>query len=457
MSRFIEGLNDLLYDFDEFVDSENFEAEKFTELQDLSKKAGPRIFHIIRWMQLPPPHLDHDLESVSSSMTAGQAVMVRQPSDDDIPPRRESLPYPEGPEPDVKYATMPYPSAPNPDSPRVAHLPSVQEEEPPPPPPPFLDPWSQGSQNPSEEPDRRRDVIASSNSTLGPSTNSDYNSSPMITSNAKSPKPSSAVAPRSPNYIVTTAPAISQLEHAVGLPRYSGRDSISPIPPMPNLRDSVGSSTNASARSSVSDARRERDSTFDIVSPISPMNRTSGYSLDSPTQSQSQKQSPHVPPLFTRPGTSFSANSVNDGMETVILPMPSVPDGLIPVEVEVEVSEPVSPLPEPEAQLGGCGIHLDSSYYQFKGFCNGAMEITQGGLGVKHIKKQVSIYSSVNPTPPWLTIVSQGLATGNIEVAKCKACAYELEWKAVERDVNNEGTYPCAPVLITSSIAFSLT
>lgn len=33
----------------------------------------------------------------------------------------------------------------------------------------------------------------------------------------------------------------------------------------------------------------------------------------------------------------------------------------------------------------------------------------------------------------------QGLAVGNIEVAKCKACAYELEWKAVERDLNNEG------------------
>lgn len=33
----------------------------------------------------------------------------------------------------------------------------------------------------------------------------------------------------------------------------------------------------------------------------------------------------------------------------------------------------------------------------------------------------------------------KGLAVGNIEVAKCKACAYELEWKAVERDLNNEG------------------
>lgn len=30
---------------------------------------------------------------------------------------------------------------------------------------------------------------------------------------------------------------------------------------------------------------------------------------------------------------------------------------------------------------------------------------------------------------------------GSIEVAKCIACAYELEWKAVERDLNNEGKF----------------
>lgn len=34
------------------------------------------------------------------------------------------------------------------------------------------------------------------------------------------------------------------------------------------------------------------------------------------------------------------------------------------------------------------------------------------------------------------------MSEGNIEVAKCKACAYELEWKAVQRDINNEGKTP---------------
>lgn len=38
---------------------------------------------------------------------------------------------------------------------------------------------------------------------------------------------------------------------------------------------------------------------------------------------------------------------------------------------------------------------------------------------------------------PVLT-VSKGLSGGFKEVAKCKSCPFELEWAAVERDLNNE-------------------
>ncbi|EON97712.1 putative sh3 domain-containing protein [Phaeoacremonium minimum UCRPA7] len=43
----------------------------------------------------------------------------------------------------------------------------------------------------------------------------------------------------------------------------------------------------------------------------------------------------------------------------------------------------------------------------------------RGGLGVKRIKKQ-------------------GLSTGGVEIAKCKFCPYELDFKQLERDINKE-------------------
>jgi hypothetical protein len=37
-----------------------------------------------------------------------------------------------------------------------------------------------------------------------------------------------------------------------------------------------------------------------------------------------------------------------------------------------------------------CTITLDSSFYQLKGFCDGAKDIIRGGLGVKKVRKTVS-------------------------------------------------------------------
>lgn len=364
-----------------------------------------RISHIIPRMKLAPPPADrHDLESVSSMAAESTAAVVRRPSEGVLPQCREPLPYPEDTEPEVKYATMPYPPSPSPDyDPRRAdsssafHMRPVREEEPAPPPPPFLDPWSHGFQNPSEELDQRRDTILSSDSALGSSNNSDCNASPMNAGHAKPPQHSSAVPPRSPNRTSTVG---QQPEPAVGLASPGGgRISISPIPPRPyDPRSSIGSSTNASERSSVSDPRRECHLGFDLVaSPISPMNRTSGYS-DFQPQIQGQGQSPHVPPLFARPGASVPVSPQNDDPEPVVFPTLNVPDGLIPVEVAGPAPE--SSPPDLEAQLGGCSMDLHSSFNHFKSFCEGAMEIRRGGLGIRHIKKQVSIYPGRLPLGP---------------------------------------------------------
>lgn len=408
----IGDLINLLWDFEDYIDPNSFDTEKFTELQDLSKKVAPRIYHIILKMKLTPAHQDRDRESVSSSLALEGAVTIRSPSNDAIPKRTDSVPYPgvlpypedvpfpEDMEPEVKYATMPYHPGPLPDvEPRSANTPTgtplsqVQKGNPPAPPLPFLDAWSDGFQRPGVSPENRRDTLRSSNSSIDISNNSDYNCFPEVPRHVRPLQPSVPGPPRSPNHIATIATTVHGLEQTLdqARARARARDSMSPISPMPNPRDSVGSSTAASVRSSVSDPRRERNSTFDIVSPLSHKapSYPLGFQAQAQNHSQGQERSAHVEPLFARPNTSIAASPAEDGLEPVVH-VPGVPDGLMPVVVESGAEPPAPPL-DPAAQLGGCEITMDSSYYQFKGFCVGGMEVLQGGLGVKHIKKQVGI------------------------------------------------------------------
>jgi hypothetical protein len=67
------------------------------------------------------------------------------------------------------------------------------------------------------------------------------------------------------------------------------------------------------------------------------------------------------------------------GLEPVVLG-----DGSAPGPPNGGPSSPVV-LREPN-----CAITVDSSFYQLKGFCDGAKDIIRGGVGVKKIKKAVS-------------------------------------------------------------------
>lgn len=74
-----------------------------------------------------------------------------------------------------------------------------------------------------------------------------------------------------------------------------------------------------------------------------------------------------------------------------MLPPPAgVLDGLIPVEEEGGPVGNETVEKGLERQLGSCVMKLHCSFYQLKGFCAGATEIVQGGLGIRHIRKQVS-------------------------------------------------------------------
>lgn len=397
-------MNDLLYDFEEFVEAENFAAERFLELQACSRKAAPVISHrITRLKFLSQSHRGPDTISPPAS-PLGPTLLIRQPSDDANLEHVQSTPNqddkdgdhglgcckPCSPGQDYKPQHVEHPIA------RI--LPPVREEGDSPTLPPMLDPWSRRSYDIEQGLEliakRREHNYDSEDSAIGSEARSEYTYSPNIMGQTKSSQP--PVPPKSPRRIVTPTTIGPTFEQTANFIRsHYGRESISPISPRPN-RSSAGSSVNTSKQSSPSDYHSfERDSYFGVVSPILARDRASDSSLDSQFQTPDQNktpsrtQSPHVRPLFSQPNSPVSATHASEGMEATVVPAPEmIPDGLMLAEEDAAYN--TWPSESPEEQLGGCAISLQSSYYRFGGFCRGAMDVIQGGLGIKHIKKQVS-------------------------------------------------------------------
>ncbi|KAI6785438.1 uncharacterized protein J7T54_007080 [Emericellopsis cladophorae] len=117
--------------------------------------------------------------------------------------------------------------------------------------------------------------------------------------------------------------------------------------------------------------------------------------------------SPLQPPTPTIPG----AQPIVQPSAEMIAMMGSAP---IPVETEI----PAKPSIDGSGKLKGAKIDEASSFLLAKGFCEGAKEVIRGGIGVKRTKKP-------------------GFATA-ATVARCLACLYELDFAEIETDVNGE-------------------
>lgn len=479
ISRLVEQLNDVLYDFEEYVDVASFDGEKFARLQALSRKAAPVIAHRITRMKLDNQQDDEGEEAASSPVSFGlPTVLTRKPSNEVGSQQYQDgiLPYPaddlegrgEGASSHGEYtATMPWPppvqerdakqqiTVP----PAPFQLPTVQEEGSPPrlataPP----DPWSERFRDIEHgleliSPRRSTLTATYSDSAIGSEANSEHTChSPIMPIQQQQQSP--ALPPKSPARLATTTPGPSFEQTASFMRSHYGRDgSTSPVSPrLPqqhqHQRDSVAavsflSASSSSVRSASGGGARERDSYFELVSPVSPTAHGPAgdevASLGSSSQAQhegSRAQSPFVRPLFAVHGADDKAGSEagtpassvagadggsgasslrrarglqlrdNDdhGMQPVVLPSPAlIPDGLMPVD-EKEACEPGLVPSSVEAQLGGCELGLGSSYYQFKD-CAGAIEILQGGLGVKYVRKQVSWESSTSFGSPYKCIM----------------------------------------------------
>ncbi|KAH6895620.1 hypothetical protein B0T10DRAFT_455866 [Thelonectria olida] len=84
IASFRSELTDLLWEFDDYIELEDFEAEKFTELQALSRKAAPVIYGILVRMKLEVP-ADHDTRSIMTRMSAPRSPPM-SPSPPPVPP-----------------------------------------------------------------------------------------------------------------------------------------------------------------------------------------------------------------------------------------------------------------------------------------------------------------------------------------------------------------------------------
>lgn len=405
VAQFSEQLIDLLYDFEEFIEVDNFDLKRFTELQALSRKAAPRIVHIVTRMKLEPVRP----EPVSPDGGVEPLVIVRQSPADVTPQVR--LPYPDDlitapntPEHLMGlksvHALHRQPSDLSSGNEWTAsRLPPVQEEIALALPAPALSPdhlaaldsrsghssgedaWSWNFRPPGKGPQRREFISLSGSGVGSETTPSSYRStdspSPTFSTPVLSPPPRSP-ARLSPGISATQTPSapLAPLDNNVRGGSSTGRPSLNP-------RDSVTSSGNVSTHSPAPNQARERDSYFEV----SPLSGGTGDSIMFSTAEQ-ESQSPIVKVLQNVAQDINRTPPSTVGLE-VDRRHQDIPDGLMPV-VEEESSQPTSPN-TPLSQGASCDIILSSSFYQFRGFCPGAIDVIQGGIGVRRIKKQVSL------------------------------------------------------------------
>lgn len=376
----------MLYDFEDYVEADRFDARRFSELYALSRKAAPRILHVITRMKLSSPQFEDSTTSPVSEI---------------ISPHAESpLPYPEGPESDgqihdaLRHVAKLDRTLEETPAEALVVLPYPEEEFAPH--PPIRGSWPRTFHTSREGLDWRSQRRGTTASSPGSAPGSDVypgrNLSPSSGNNGIS---FPSVPPRSPARLSNTQYGNGRLgpqpDYAAASARYQGKESIPAAPTSLSARASIGSSTVLSSQSSFSDHHRERQSHVDIVSPVSTVDRDS-------VSSERHGQLLQVPPLFARSAAESPGYPVGSSVNLLANSVQDVPDGLIPVDDETTGYAP--PLRPPPPIPDECSITLNSSFYHFKGFCQGSMEIIQGGLGVRRIKKQVSPAPTRDPSSP---------------------------------------------------------
>ncbi|KAL7629057.1 hypothetical protein AAE478_000575 [Parahypoxylon ruwenzoriense] len=535
IAQYRSELEDLLWDFDEYVEPEDFDSSKFEELQKASRKAAPKIVDILKRMKLIAPAPTPGRSSRAASTAADHSshshyeqiptsIVVDPPTSTSTEKLMEEtelqlssmMGIVAGPDEGLE-ANPPPRSVSDADraNSRRSQVSDMTSE--PPPRPPSTDPWQVGTDPPVSpvdhpgEADRweRRPTVPSDSPTIpqaqpvspfgvpsGPlrlrsrtedslnltqrddddrrmraasqslGTASDGSRSPGksnrwtnstqgstqkshsgFTPAGRSPGNEGSGWPGQPHDPSATCRSPSDtssvLGHTPSIPENIAVTSPPPktsLPSIPNFppRQTSLAKQNCARRSSRHPSTESiNSSVFDIVecmSATSPVNstahRSSILSVEPLSPGNQPPEYPGHPPVYQFSGPNPSRSSgvaasinhssstltVRPGVSTAQLPR-CLDEGLIPVDMENPMpDEQLTPPREPD-----CTIGPFSSFYKLKGFCKGAEEVMQGRLGFKKIKRPVGGFSMAI-------------------VAKCNHCLFEIDFKSVEQDLNNDSS-----------------
>ncbi|KAG6027990.1 hypothetical protein E4U41_000799 [Claviceps citrina] len=474
ITEYREKLTDLLWDFEDYIEADTFEAAKFQELQRLDREAAPKVYNILITMKLEVPnhffsHLSppssphpHRLDSLVSEPTPrhpfGQASSTRgsmlgsqddarsvadSPHLDDATAQLRNLmsddhsPGTQSQVSDVQGTSIPLPFP-------FEKLMQI------PPRPPSLDPWdpqsTPGCQETETDADNsvavnRRPTIHAPESPVDPAI------SPMSPS-VRHPVPTNA--PQLHNGVVSIwdqdtdensdyrysgASAQSHGTNATSQTTQSRAPTLSPtipekaprrmskqtyslqqlqvrpsLPPPPPPKDSEEFATNR-----VEDMDRQYQATRQLQG-----NKSTSLLPPPPPSRQPPSLNRHKSDAGTTHQTlnSWSGTSTprtQPGLEVAVtVPIEDPDHGLIPVDTEDSIVKPAAGL-----SSNDCAFGPKSTFRRYKGFCEGAKEVIRGEIGVKKTKKP-------------------GFA-GAATVARCTGCFYELAFSQIESDVNKEG------------------
>jgi len=420
IAQFRTELHDLLWEFDDYVEADEFDADKFSELQALSRKAAPRILDVLMRMKLEAPPQPPEL--VPATPSTDKASVVHAPKDVQaepgaVPGRAVVMGAQSGPDLGLDGT----PSAPERTGSTRSAAASIPDEVPP---EPVENPWHMG-QPPSteailegDEPDqtvkRRQRVSARPDSPTvpPPSPPTPDLRSPRqgqtlsVAAPTPHPHPATAVWRPSPSGGQQQSHPTAAHAHAWPIPDPQGpAGQTHPIAltASPNSsRYSQTSSANGSGPSSVFEGNG-RNSVYDGISPTTTANRESLLSAGAqspvivlsptaytPGHHPAAQPSPIVPRHW-----SPESSAEQPGLEPIRNAV-EVDHGLIPVEPPGE--QPPSPV-MPRRRVD-YRINSGSSFHILRGFCEGAVDIQRGGVGVRKVKKLVGCLLP-RETPPW--------------------------------------------------------
>ncbi|KAK3369090.1 hypothetical protein B0T24DRAFT_352657 [Lasiosphaeria ovina] len=464
-------LHNLECDLDDSIDAGSFEPDFFSKVQAVLRTVAFKTAEVVVRMKLEHPHVEPELSVVSGMSRAPSASDTQQLAE------QEALGQPDAPPPDesaqlrsvmqsragpiqpweddratTTTATTVTPAA---EVQRSAE--SVSPEEIPPEPP--VNPWQPTEPLPLRLPEvkpevvpERRPRLEGDSDVVSPMTPSsdvvsglatrhrrlDQGVEQMIREEAErwkqgastrdlaNPWAGDTVSPissdlpsvgsgRAPQVVTEYQRLLSSQANATKFTLPSQRDSRASslqdsIHP-PSIFDNRGGTRDSlmTTSSPVSDPRNSYPPNPDQSTAPSVSSRDSFHSLGEPSPNPHAQPSPtgaSWSSLMTQPAPPYQPRLPPVPQESSIA---AEQPGLIPVISEEEVASPTRP------READCTIGLDSSFYQLKGFCEGAKDVLRGNPGVRKIKRPSGIH-------------------GTVIVAKCDSCMFEQDWNSVDRD-----------------------